>query len=67
MANANRPSVPNPTEMQKQVKGNTAPFSPQTLVEVAPGGSVMKKGDVNSYFNGDECEKGTGDKKPVWP
>lgn len=67
MANARRPSVPKPKDAQGLVHNNMAPFTPQTLTEVAPGGSVSKKGGPNAYFNGDECEKGTGDAKPVWP
>lgn len=67
MSNAKRPSAPTPKDDGRQVHGNKAPFSPQTLMEVAPGGSVSKKGGPNTYFSGDECEKGTGDAKPVWP
>ena len=65
MANAKRSAVPNPKD-SGQPHGNKAPFSPQKLDEVAPGGS-MNKGTVTSYFTSEACEKGTGDAKPVWP
>ena len=66
MANAKRPSAPTPKD-KGQPHGNKAPFSPQKLEEVAPGGSKMSKGTTGSYLGGDDCEKGTGFKQPVWP
>jgi len=67
MANAKRPSAPKPKGANGLVHGNAAPFSPQKLEEIAPGGSVSSKGMPNSYLGGENCEKGTGDAKPVWP
>ena len=67
MANAKRPSAPSPKDKNGLVHGNTAPFSPQKLEEVAPGGQKTMKGTVTSYLGSDNCEKGTGDAKPVWP
>lgn len=67
MANAKRPTSPSPKD-KGQPHSNMAPFSPHKLEEVAPGGSVSKKGDLKAYFEGgDPCEVGTGDAKPNWP
>ena len=61
-----RPSAPSPKDTGKQVHNNAAPFSPQPQVFASNSGH-QGKGQVNPYFNGDTCEKGTGDAKPVWP
>lgn len=68
MANAKRPSAPQPKDKNGLVHGNMAPFSPEKLMQIAPGGSHMSKGTTGSYLGGDNStEKGTGDARPNWP